>query len=77
MDIQEFYRRAGYSRFAFGQCIQFDCQYRNNSGYCKCTACVNPKYNGTGTYFTNNTSGDVRGPLRTDNRTYPNNKNDP
>ena len=77
MDIQEFYRSTGYSKFAFGPCIHFDCTYRNNNGYCTCTACANPKYNGSGTYYTNNTSGDVHGPLRADNKTSPKNKNDP
>ena len=27
------------------QCLHYDCGFRNNAGYCKISACVNPKYN--------------------------------
>lgn len=26
-------------------CLHYDCDFRNNAGYCKISACVNPKYN--------------------------------
>jgi len=26
------------------QCFFYDCDLRNNAGYCKVTACINPKY---------------------------------
>lgn len=30
---------------AYGQCMHFDCPNRTEFGYCKSTACMNPKYN--------------------------------
>ena len=30
-------------------CMRFDCVNRNNSGYCKTTACINPKYSNIST----------------------------
>lgn len=27
------------------QCFFYDCDLRNNAGYCKVTACINPEYN--------------------------------
>lgn len=27
------------------QCFFYDCDLRNNAGFCKVTACINPKYN--------------------------------
>ena len=28
----------------------FICDFKTSEGYCKVTACVNPKHNGSGTY---------------------------
>ena len=30
---------------AGGPCTHYDCNLRNNAGYCKLTACMNEKYN--------------------------------
>lgn len=30
-------------------CLHYDCTNRNNFGYCKTTACINPKYSNIGT----------------------------
>ena len=30
-----------------GKCLHFDCDLRTEEGYCKLTACINPKYNRT------------------------------
>ena len=32
-----------------GQCSHYDCANRNSFGYCKTTACINPKYSNIGT----------------------------
>ena len=29
----------------FKQCTHYDCNLRNNAGYCKSTTCINPSYN--------------------------------
>ena len=29
-----------------GICEHYDCNFRNNAGYCQITVCMNPKYNG-------------------------------
>ena len=29
----------------------FICDFKTSEGYCKVTACVNPKHNGSGTYI--------------------------
>ena len=31
----------------FQPCWHYECQNRNNAGYCKLTVCINPKYNGS------------------------------
>lgn len=33
-----------------GSC-QYPCNYKNAYGYCQITACINPKHNGSGTYY--------------------------
>ena len=30
-------------------CLHYDCTNRNSFGYCKTTACINPKYSNIGT----------------------------
>lgn len=32
-------------------CEHYDCPYRTEFGYCKFTACINTKYNGSGTFL--------------------------
>lgn len=32
-----------------GPCLHYDCTNRNSFGYCKTTACINPKYSNIGT----------------------------
>lgn len=32
-----------------GPCLHYDCTNRNSVGYCKTTACINPKYSNIGT----------------------------
>lgn len=33
-----------------GSC-PYDCKMKSSSGYCMMTACMNPKYNGSGTWY--------------------------
>ena len=40
-------------------CSHYDCTNRNSLGYCKTTACINPKYNRLSVESTNNTSATV------------------
>lgn len=30
----------------YGMCEHYDCNLRNNAGYCQATVCMNPHYNG-------------------------------
>lgn len=32
-----------------GPCLHYECTNRNSFGYCKTTACINPKYSNIGT----------------------------
>jgi len=37
------------SLLPFAPCLHYECNNRNNAGYCKSTACINPKYSYIGT----------------------------
>lgn len=37
-----------------GPCLKA-CENKTEYGYCRTTACINPKYNGGGTYVSNHT----------------------
>ena len=51
-----------------GVCPYNDCQNRTDLGYCKTTACINPKYN----RFTFNTASDYKYPKSYITYTIPN-----
>ena len=38
----------------YGPCLKV-CENKTEYGYCRTTACINPKYNGRGTFVSNRT----------------------